>query len=147
MNIKAKFKTLAAIVAVVMAIFTAGAQNSTISPYSRFGYGLLSEQANAAQRGMGGVGYAMRSGRSINFMNPASYAAIDTLTFLFDMAADGSVPPFGLYVLPQGTFLQVKVALSVENMQVHNRVQQHRAAVALPACGSADLPTRFVDNR
>lgn len=89
MNIKAKIKTLAAIVAVVMAIFTAGAQNSTISPYSRFGYGLLSEQANAAQRGMGGVGYAMRSGRSINFMNPASYAAIDTLTFLFDMAADG----------------------------------------------------------
>lgn len=66
----------------------AHAQNSTVSPYSRFGYGLLSDQANTTQRSMGGVGYAMRSGRQINFMNPASYAAIDTLTFLFDMGLD-----------------------------------------------------------
>lgn len=64
------------------------AQNSTVSPYSRFGYGLLSDQANATQRAMGGVGYAMRSGRQINFMNPASYAAIDSLTFLFDIGMD-----------------------------------------------------------
>ena len=64
------------------------AQNSTVTPYSRFGYGMLSEMSNAQQRGMGGVGYAMRSGRQINFMNPASYAAIDSLTFLFDMAVD-----------------------------------------------------------
>ena len=34
---------------------------------------------------MGGVGYAMNSGRQINVMNPASYASIDSLTFLFDM--------------------------------------------------------------
>lgn len=64
------------------------AQNGTMSPYSRFGYGLLNDQANAAQRAMGGVGIAQRSGREVNFMNPASYAAIDTLTFLFDMALD-----------------------------------------------------------
>ena len=37
---------------------------------------------------MGGVGYAMNSGRQINVMNPASYAAADTLTFLFDMGVD-----------------------------------------------------------
>lgn len=37
---------------------------------------------------MGGVGYAMNSGRQINVMNPASYAAIDSLTFLFDMGVD-----------------------------------------------------------
>ena len=73
------------LVATVPAIW---AQNSTVTPYSRFGYGMLSEQSNAMQRGMGGVGYAMRSGRQINFMNPASYAAIDSLTFLFDMAVN-----------------------------------------------------------
>lgn len=77
----------------IVALLGAGAaqvaaQNSTVTPYSRFGYGMLSENANAAQRAMGGVGYAQRSGRTINFMNPASYAAIDTLTFLFDMAVD-----------------------------------------------------------
>lgn len=37
---------------------------------------------------MGGVGYAMNSGRQINVMNPASYAAIDTLTFLFDIGGN-----------------------------------------------------------
>ncbi|MDE7119003.1 MAG: outer membrane protein transport protein [Muribaculaceae bacterium] len=89
MNITAKIKTIAAVLAAFTALVTATAQNSTISPYSRFGYGLLSEQANASQRGMGGVGYDMRSGRAINFMNPASYAAIDSLTFLFDMGVDG----------------------------------------------------------
>ena len=67
---------------------TMQAESNTVSPYSRFGYGMLSDRSNAMQKGMGSVGYAMRSGREINFMNPASYAAMDSLTFLFDMAAD-----------------------------------------------------------
>ena len=64
------------------------AQNGTMTPYSRYGYGILKDNATAAQRNMGGVGYAMISGRQINVMNPASYAAIDSLTFLFDMGID-----------------------------------------------------------
>lgn len=58
------------------------------TPYSMYGYGILGDRATSAQRQMGGVGYAMRSGRQINVMNPASYASIDSLTFLFDMGAD-----------------------------------------------------------
>lgn len=58
------------------------------SPYSKFGYGLLNDNSTASQRQMGGVGYGMYSGRQINVMNPASYAAADTLTFLFDMGLD-----------------------------------------------------------
>ena len=60
------------------------------SPYSMYGYGILSDNASAAQRQMGGVGYGMNSSRNINVMNPASYAAIDSLTFLFDMGVDFS---------------------------------------------------------
>ena len=30
----------------------------------------------------------MNSGRQINVMNPASYASIDSITFLFDLGAD-----------------------------------------------------------
>ncbi|MCM1111274.1 MAG: hypothetical protein NC336_08700 [Clostridium sp.] len=59
-----------------------------MTPYSRFGYGILRGNATSAQRQMGGVGYAMSGGRQINVMNPASYAAIDSLTFLFDMGMD-----------------------------------------------------------
>ena len=51
------------------------AQNTVITPYSRYGYGILSDNASSMQRSMGGVGYAMNSGRQINVMNPASYAA------------------------------------------------------------------------
>lgn len=64
------------------------AQNTVITPYSRYGYGILSDNASSMQRSMGGVGYAMNSGRQINVMNPASYAAMDSLTFLFDMGVD-----------------------------------------------------------
>ena len=45
---------------------------------------------------MGGIGYAMSSGRQINVMwNPASYACIDSLTFLFDMGVGTSNCPCG----------------------------------------------------
>ncbi|MDE7471014.1 MAG: hypothetical protein K2M57_06165 [Paramuribaculum sp.] len=67
------------------------AAQDTTNPYSKLGYGLLRDNATSAQRQMGGVGYALRSGRQINVMNPASYAGIDTLTFLFDMGVDVSV--------------------------------------------------------
>ncbi len=72
----------------LVAIAAAWAQNSTLTPYSKYGYGVLNDNATSAQRAMGGVGYAMNSGRQVNVMNPASYAAIDSLTFLFDMGVD-----------------------------------------------------------
>lgn len=65
------------------------AQNN--AQYSMYGYGLLSDRATSMQRQMGSVGYAMHSGRQINVMNPASYASIDSLTFLFDIGADMSI--------------------------------------------------------
>lgn len=68
----------------------AAAQNVT-TPYSMYGYGILSDRATSMQRQMGSVGYAMNSGRQINVMNPASYSAIDSLTFLFDLGADVSI--------------------------------------------------------
>jgi long-subunit fatty acid transport protein len=70
------------------ALASAMAQNTAMSPYTRYGYGTLSDNATSAQRAMGSTGYAMNSGRQINVMNPASYAAIDSTTFLFDMGVD-----------------------------------------------------------
>lgn len=83
-------KTILAAILTVASLAPVGAkaESNTISPYSRFGYGLLADRTNTMQKSMGGVGYAMRSGRQINFMNPASYAAMDSLTFLFDMGID-----------------------------------------------------------
>ena len=58
----------------------ASAQMST-SPYSKLGFGLLNDNATGMQRSMGGVGYAMKGGRIVNVMNPASYADVDSLTW------------------------------------------------------------------
>ena len=84
-------KILAALAAVILFFGDASAQNGTMTPYSRFGYGMLRDNATAAQQTMGGVGYGMNSGRQINVMNPASYSRIDSLTFLFDMGIDVSM--------------------------------------------------------
>lgn len=74
---------------VIMAALPSVAQTS--SPYSKFGYGLLGDNATSTQRQMGGTGYAMHSGRQINAMNPASYAYCDSMTFLFDIGTDLSM--------------------------------------------------------
>lgn len=60
------------------------AQNNTNSPYTRYGYGELSEQGPAGSKAMGGVSYAIRDRYQVNFANPASYTAVDSMTFIFD---------------------------------------------------------------
>lgn len=86
-----KIKSFLLLAVMAVSAVPATVAQQTSSPYSKFGYGILGDNATSAQRQMGGVGYAMRSGRQINVMNPASYAAIDSLTFLFDMGADVSM--------------------------------------------------------
>lgn len=76
------------ILTLLLLLAAPSAMAQILSPYSKFGYGLLDNNATAAQMQMGGVGYAMSSGRQINVMNPASYAAADSLTFLFDMGVN-----------------------------------------------------------
>lgn len=81
-------KIFCAVVALISFIGIASADVNT--PYSMYGYGVMGDRATSMQRQMGGVGYAMQSGRQVNAMNPAAYASIDSLTFLFDMGADVS---------------------------------------------------------
>ena len=75
----------------ILAVLALGvsAQNMTSSPYSRFAYGELGDDVPNTFRGMGGVGVGMRSNKAINPLQPASYSACDSTTFMFDLA--GSV--------------------------------------------------------
>ena len=54
------------------------------SPYSRYGWGLLADEAMGFNKGMGGVALGMRDINIINPQNPAAYSEMDSLTFLFD---------------------------------------------------------------
>ncbi len=69
---------------IITATVAAVADNGINSPYSRYGMGVLSDQNLGVNRQMGGLGYALRSGNYINLLNPASFAATDTLTMLFE---------------------------------------------------------------
>jgi hypothetical protein len=60
------------------------AQNNTQSPYTRYGYGKLFDQALGTQRGMGGIGYGLRNSQMINRLNPASFSSVDSMTFMMD---------------------------------------------------------------
>lgn len=60
------------------------AQSGSNSPYTRYGYGQLSDQSFGNSKAMGGLSYGLRDGFQINASNPASYSAVDSLTFLFD---------------------------------------------------------------
>jgi hypothetical protein len=57
---------------------------STSSPYSRYGIGTLSGYSQGRSAAMGGTAIGTRYGFQINTANPASYTAIDSMTFLME---------------------------------------------------------------
>jgi len=59
------------------------------SPYSRYGYGLLSNPVLGASEAMGGISYGLRRSQQVNPGNPASYSELDSLTFIFDFGISG----------------------------------------------------------
>lgn len=70
------------------------AQSGTNSPYSQYGLGVLSDQTSGFNRGMNGLGYGFRENDQVNYINPASYSALDSLTFIFDVGASGQLTHF-----------------------------------------------------
>ncbi len=68
--------------------------NGTTSPYSRFGLGDLSSRSHGRTTAMGGASLASRNGLQINMANPASYNALDSLSFLFEFGAVGNFSNF-----------------------------------------------------
>lgn len=69
-------------------------QNNTNSPYTRFGYGDISDTNSGEQRAMGGVSLGTRSKLGINTVNPASYSSVDSMTFMFDVGASALISRF-----------------------------------------------------
>jgi hypothetical protein len=63
-------------------------QTSTSYPYSIYGIGDIKPQGSGQSRGMGGAGIALSSNFSINNINPASYNAFDSLSFMLNSGLD-----------------------------------------------------------
>ena len=91
--------------------------NGINSPYSRYGFGQLSEMNVGRSAAMGGVAMGLRSGQEINIANPAAYSACDSLTFLLDAAV----------VLQNANFNNGSKALNAKNAAFDHVVMQFRA--------------------
>ena len=82
--LKAKYRIILSTILAIAFCVCAHAQNEISSPYSKYGYGLPSNITSGAYDAMGKVGYAMQNPYLINFKNPASYVAFDSLSFIAD---------------------------------------------------------------
>jgi hypothetical protein len=60
------------------------AQTRGNSPYTLYGIGFKSEVSNGKSFSMGGIGIAFQDNTSINPLNPAATASLDSLSFIFD---------------------------------------------------------------
>ena len=78
------YKKLISACLMTMVMMVANAQAPTNSPYTRYGFGQLSDQSFGNSQAMGGIAYGLRNGLQVNASNPASYSAVDSLTFIFD---------------------------------------------------------------
>jgi hypothetical protein len=102
----------------VAASLPAAAQNNANSPYTRLGYGEPADRSFAAGRAMGGIGTGLRSNKQVNVLNPASYTAVDSLTFIFDFGAHAQVSRF-----KQGDISQSNTNGNVEYMAMLFRLR------------------------
>jgi hypothetical protein len=66
------------------------AQTNTDTPYSRFGLGQISQQGFDRGRALGGIGLGFRDPDQLNFLNPASFSSLDTMSFVFDFGVMGA---------------------------------------------------------
>ena len=80
-NIK---RTLFTSALIIVSILAQAQSISTYSPYSRYGIGQIPTRGFASTKAMGGVSQAVRNSFGINYLNPASYSAQDTMSFILD---------------------------------------------------------------
>lgn len=80
-NVKKSLFTSALI---IFSIFAQAQSISTYSPYSRYGIGQIPTRGFASTKAMGGISQAVRNPFGINYLNPASYTAQDTMSFILD---------------------------------------------------------------
>ena len=74
----------------LLSVLLANAQVNTSSPYSRYGLGELRRPGFTSNIALGSSGIALRLPNQINYINPASYTSLDSLSFIFDFGVNGS---------------------------------------------------------
>ena len=69
----------------------AHAQLAPNTAYTRYGLGNLYDKGNSSNFAMGGLGVGLSETNSINYLNPASYTSIDTMSFILDLGLQSQI--------------------------------------------------------
>jgi hypothetical protein len=76
---------------VIAMLFTLTLSAQTFSPQSQFGIGNMHSPLFSSNKAMGGISAGFRGSRDINYLNPASYSAIEFTTFDIGLHVYGNV--------------------------------------------------------
>lgn len=79
------YKSIIVVFLLIATNFFSFAQNSYFSPYSRYGIGDIADKNFGQSKAMGKTSVALRDNEHLNINNPASYSALDTLNFIFEV--------------------------------------------------------------
>ena len=125
-----RFERLLSVAVATFFVLFAQAQNGVLSPYSRYGIGVLPEQSVGINKAMGGAGIGLRQRNTLSLVNPASYSTVDTLPFLFDMG----------FSLTNGNFRENEVRKNVREASVDYIAMQFRLMRNLGFTASFTVP-------
>ena len=92
--------------------FTYG-QKSINSPLARYNLGLIEPAGSFRSLGMAGTGLAARDNLNVFYLNPASYSAIDTNSFVFDFGID-----YGINLVSDGTNKDLSEDLNFDHFMI-----------------------------
>ncbi|MFO8001204.1 MAG: hypothetical protein R6U46_08165 [Marinilabilia sp.] len=73
----------------LLATVSSFSQKRTYSPFSRYGVGELNSKGFGQNAAMGNTGIGHRTSNHLNNLNPASYSAIDSMSFFFEAGITG----------------------------------------------------------
>ncbi|MHC1703995.1 MAG: hypothetical protein AB9846_08805 [Tenuifilaceae bacterium] len=79
---------------ILFSIFAQSQSTNTYSPYSRYGIGIIPTRGFASTKAMGGISQAVRNPFGINYLNPASYTAQDSMSFILDFGLEAGATKF-----------------------------------------------------
>ena len=112
----------------------------TFTPYSMFGVGDLVRPGTTLNRSMGGIGAGLRDNRFINYLNPASASARDSLSFMLDFGIMQSN-----YIDSDGTHKSAYNALSMNHILMSFPIWK-TSAMQLGIIPYSHLGYRFVED-
>ena len=79
-------------------------QIQTESPYSKLGFGLMENEGNIVNSGMGGSSVTLYKRNALNISNPAAISSIDTLSFVMEFGIKSNFSHLSATGLSKNTF-------------------------------------------